>query len=700
MIIQNILSIFVLSLCLATLFITLVTYFLYRVKQLLKFNQKNTNIVLESIFFKKYAPYIKIKEKEKDNEFDNKLSDRKTLTYFFGIISGIIFLSFLVGYLFSYFKLGEKTIDSAKYEELISGGLLKEYQLNTLIENPDLVEYISDKKIDDLNLVFKQLNNYKIGIFKSKGKNENLKNHSNAVNLWVEFFKRKKLNFKIITDLKKNNEIDLLLIPQLNSIKYVTRKEIEKLFNNEIGLFATGNIGYFDGLGVKSDKNLSEKIFGVEFKKNDDKKNNSPTVFEGNNVPWCDISPGMQLNIFPVDNNFIAISKTGISSSFESNTQSQIKKYSNSESMIIRSNFVEHPKMRAAWFALDPVTPDKVKANELFYLDLYIAHALQWVLKNPMAVVSTWKGEFNSVFVPSIEVDDDSDNAEKYKDLFKDYDFPVSLFISAERLQKKSALVEDEKNKIIEIASASENDAILQGNTLQNQFENIQNSRLLLEEFWHNKVYGFKPPQNRFDTTTMNAVIQNKMTYIIGNQTLFRFSPVLMNEGSFIYFPKYNLKELTMYKTSKFHNSTMIFNDFQKRFHEVEVLKGAGFFNFPSKSLTTKSLEKGIDQFFKYLKDKNVWKTNFIQLARWWIEKQNIYTTFYQNNEENKLFLEVNNSNPYDVTDIFVFIDTNREIIDGDKNNSIKIIKNNKNNVKMILIKKMLKNSKLNVYFR
>ena len=83
-------------------------------------------------------------------------------------------------------------------------------------------------------------------------------------------------------------------------------------------------------------------------------------------------------------------------------------------------------------------------------------------------------------------------------------------------------------------ASLSEEDKPLFGNTLQYQFQNVQNSRLFLEEAWRNKIFGFKPPEDNFDPTTINAVIQNGMSYFLGNQFLYRLSPVTFNDLNFI----------------------------------------------------------------------------------------------------------------------------------------------------------------------
>ena len=497
MVIQNILNIFVISLCLATIFITIVTYFLYRVKQLLKFNQKSNNQIFEGVFFKKYAPHVKLKEKDIENEFDNKLNDRKSLTNFFGIISGIIFISLTAGYLFSYFKLGEKTINSSKYEELISDGILKEYQLNTIIKNSNTNEFISKIDKDNFKDVLNQIRSTRIGIFEYK-KIKYSNYHDKSVDLWKNYFNRNKIDFKILTNLKNIKNVDLIILPQMTSLNDQQKRDIEILLNNKISIISTGAIGYLNRFGYISHDKFSEKIFKVLLLKNENKNYKYTTVFKSNSVPWSGISSGVQINHFPTDNEYIAISKNGSSSIFESNNLSQIHFYGQTKNKIIRSNFSKFNKTRVVWLAIDPPNLGSFKFQDLYYLDYYFARSIQWSLGTPMAVISDWKGGAESAFVPSIQVDDESDNYLNYKNLFIENNFPLSIFISADDLIKKPVIVEEEKNKLVEIASSSENNSILQGNSLQNQFQSIQNSRLIIEGFWQNKVFGLYPPQSKF----------------------------------------------------------------------------------------------------------------------------------------------------------------------------------------------------------
>ena len=645
MIIQIILSIFVLSLCLATLFITLVTYFLYRFKQLIKLNKTDASQIIDGVFFKKYAPYLKPKAKVEKNEFDNKLSDRKTLMNFFGIIAGIIFLSLISGYLYSYFRLGEKTIDSKKYEGLLAKGLMKEFPLNSLQENPEFLEHISDEKKATLITEYEKLNKYKIAIYKVENSKEFEKNQNLIYEGWKLLFEKYKVKFITFSNFLELDQksVNLIILPNTISLNKKAKLELESLINKKIPVLATGPVAYFDGLGDINKDQFSEKVFGIKLEKNGQKRPYYPTLFKGNSIPWIDVPPGMLINYFPFDNQFISYFVSGYSSIYEGNTQAEIHTEKMNAGPVVRGNFKES-LARTSWLALNPpIKEQKVLDSDLYYLELMFIKSMQWLLNIPEILKPAWKDFAKTVFVPSLEIYENNNFIKNYIDIFKDYRFPLTIYITSEVIQENAQLIEEESNPSIEFASLGEDDKVLQGNSLQIQFQDIQNSRLLLEEAWQNKVFGFKAAEAKYDPITLNAVLQNGLYYFLGNQTLFRLSPVILGESSLVYFPKTYAKEIKMFKASKFHNASLLYNDLLNRFNEVDSLNGAAFFNFPSKYYGSKNLEKAVDNFLKEISSKNIWKTNYVNLALWWLERENILVNMIYDNNKYKIVIKNNN---------------------------------------------------------
>lgn len=646
MIIQNILSIFVLSLCLATLFITLVTYFLYRFKQLLKLGKVDATQIIEGVFFKKYAPYIQPKEKKEKNEFDSKLSDRKTLMNFFAVIAIIIFISLISGYLYSYFRLGEKTIDTNKYEGLLAKGLMKEYQLNSLQEDPLFNEFISEEKKKILLSNFSKMKQYKIAIYKPDKYKDFEKNQGIIFEGWKQFFEKYKFNYTTFSDFNDIDigKINLLLLPNAISLNKKAKIEIEKILNKKIPVFATGAVAYFDGLGEINRDQFSEKIFGIKLEKSKQKRPYYPTLFKANSIPWIDAPPGLLLNYFPYDNQFHAHFIAGYPSIFEGNTQSEIRTDKYDAEFVVRGVFKES-NARTVWLALDPPVKDqKVAEADQYYLDLMLLNSLQWALDLPQVLKPAWKDLAKTVFVPSLEIYSFNNFIKNYIDILKDYRFPMTIFLTSEVIQENPQFIEDEANPSIEFASLGEDEKILQGNTLQFQFQEIQNSRLLIEEAWQNKVFGFKASDAKFDSTTLNASMQNGLYYFLGKQNLFRLSPVPLDDSNFVYIPKNYAKELKMFKAAKFHNSSILYTDLLNQFSEVEKLNGAAFYNFPAKYFGSKNMEKALDNFLKDISKKNVWKTNYVNLALWWLERENIYVNLVSENGKNKIIIKNENS--------------------------------------------------------
>lgn len=682
MIIQNILSIFVLSLCLATLFITLVTYFLYRFKQLLKLNKRDATELTEGVFFKKYAPYLIIKESKKNNEFDNTLSDRKTLINFFGIMAGVIFISLISGYLYSHFRLGEKTIDLNKYEGLLAKGLMKEYYLNTLQSNPEFIEYISEEKFKILQAEFRLLDSTKIAIYKAKNSNEYDKKQNETFLKWKNLLEKYNLKFvtvKNFSDILEKN-VNLIIIPNALSLNKKAKNELEILVEKKIPILATGPIAYYDGLGGVNQDLFAEKLFGIKIEKSLKKRPVYPTLFKGNSLPWIDVPAGLQLNYFPTENQFFTSMTSGSTSIFEGNTQSEIRESHSGNASLVRAVFKEIPA-RTVWLALDPPTgEEKVLASELYYLELMFIKSIQWALQIPTVFKPIWKNFAQAVIVPSLEITEENKYIKNYIDIFQEQKYPLTIFITSEMIPAHIKFIVDTDHVDIEFAVSGEDEKILQGNTLQFQFQEIQNSRLLLEENWQKKVVGFKPIEAKFDTTTLNAAMQNNLLYFLGNQTLFRLSPTKLNEDQFIYYPKSYDKETKMFKAAKFHNSSLIFSDLIKRFSAVEKLNGAALYNFPAKYYGSKNLENALANFAKETSKKAVWKTNYSNLSRWWMQREKIFISVIFENGKYKIIIK--NENNFDLKSFNFFIaNVNREkfrLLYGEK--ELQVLENDFNN--------------------
>ncbi|WP_338634918.1 hypothetical protein [Spirobacillus cienkowskii] len=693
MIVQNLLSIIVLSLCLATLFITLVTYFLYRVKQLLKIKEKNNQQNLEGIFFKKYAPYIKVNVGVKENEFNNKLSDKKTLTSFFGIISAILFLSLISVYIVNYFKIGEKKIDTQTYNILQEKGVLKEYKLNTQLENPKFAEFISEKKINNLKKYIDTLKNKKIIIYENN--NSLLKYHKESIKIWSNFFNNYKIKFKLIKNLSNIDKDDLLIIPQLTHIDNKLKEEIQNILNSNINVLLTGPIGVFDENGVAYQKELFQESLGIEFISNLEHKIKYPTVFAANTIPWMSASPGLVLNWYPINQEFYAINRQGAVSCYESNSLAQVKTHSKNHNKIVRGIFFKNAHNRLSWLNIEPnkVAGD-LSVAENFYRDLFLVRSLQWLMRYPMAEVSVWKNGAPTVIVNSIEVEDVSDVTNSYKSVFNKYDYPTTIFISSENILKKSLEFENEHSEKIEMATLSENDGILEKTSLSNQFQSIQNARILLEEYWQSRVFGFKPPQSKFDPVTLNSAMQNKLTYFIGDQNLFQLSPLYISENNFLYFPLLNSKEKSLFTSAKIYSPELILRGLLNYLSEVEFLNGGVFFIFPSKQASEKNMIKGVDLFLKFLENKKVWKANFIMVSDWWNEKNNISFDFIYDENVDKFNFSIINKNKFIVTDLYVYLDLpNMQDYRFLQNSNLELIKDDLNKMTILKIKKIDKES-------
>ena len=651
--VYGILNILVLALSLATVLLTLLSYLIYKIRQL-PFSKQASVKATEGTYFKRYQ-LDPLSEPTVTNEEGRRIQSLKrfqSAPIFFGTVTLVIFLTLLFQNTTQAWFHGIQNASRIKHMKTLLGkGLLKEYDFNPSLPNPVLTESITNKENRILHATIESIRNKRIGLITLS---RNLKlNHQmtlNSTKAWKEFFKVHKIPVKSLLEIPKGDSFDVIILPQAKLLSLQERSDLNELIEAGVGVIATGPSGFLDGTGSKNPEPWATKIWGIQFQKNSDAKVGFPSLFAAGTAPWWDIPPGLLVNWFPTDNSYQAISERENNSIYEANYQGRWRSSDISSAHFVRSVFGSTNGRHVTWLALDPPKIDATDVVQTFYASLAFSQAINWTSGSLIVNIALWPSGSRSSFIASVDSEDQFQNAKQLLKIFKEEEFPATFFVVSNLLASDPAAALDD-DESYEVASHTDDHKSMDGKSLENQYQHIQNSRFEIEHISKKKVVGFRPPEEGFDEITLNAAKQNNLSYIFGDQRFHRFAPIRIANDSMTYYPRSTLDDFNLKTKFGSYVEEEIMEALLDDYHRVSVVGGAYFLNLHTQIFGRPEYDPVLRSFLKQISQQAPWKTNFETMSNWWLMRSNIYLSFNSNR------ITVRNGNSTAIKQIELIID-------------------------------------------
>ncbi len=661
--IQRLLNILLLTLSLSTMLLTLVSYILYRVRQIPEFKTKSQNkIRLEGIFFYRFWPAATLKpvltpEQSDEKKFFGFLP--KTTTVFFALTFSITFLILLVQSFVGHSSSAlhdltaiAKTLPVAT--EMVKPAFLKsvmshEYSFQASASDQNLEEWLSPNQQAILETLKKGLLGKKICVAHTT-ENDQLDPafNSRVRNQWIGFFLRQQISFTLAKNLDCAAKASVLVLPDLKVLTDKQRRQLRKVSEKGVGIIATGAIGTKNGLLKDSSDYWSEEMFGVRFKQNSDSERFRPSLFLGSGPIEGFLPPGLLLEWPPYENSIQASSVSGIAPVVEAD-------FKGAEiSQSVRANYFASAQSRSVWLALDPDVGRTDRAAERFYRDVFLLASLNWSAQVPLLRVANWKNSQHSAVALSVDVEDQFKNIENLMTLFEKYKFPATLFLVSDLARENPGFLKLLSPNFT-IASHSDDHSGFLGESLKQQFSRIQDSRLDLEALTARSVRGFRAPEEKFDGLTVNAAEQNHLDFFAGDARFSRWSPVWIADGHLLYAPRTLVDDFALiqkFKDGSMEEMAAFLIEDQKR---VAAGGGMFFLNMHSNFFGQSKYAQVVQQFLQALNQPDVWKVSYEALYDWWKARDKIQTSIVVTGP-GSYHIKIHNNNTVDLSDFDLVI--------------------------------------------
>lgn len=658
--IHKILNLMVLTLSLATVFITLLTYLLYKIRQLSTSQNSEVKTKTEGLFFKRYTGATE--NLENFPTLDLKPSaikwiGLKSSVIFFVGLNAVIFASLFFEQNITAWTTSRKNRnDASLFKQRAQEGLMTEFDLNPSSPNPELKESLSSAQTQKLQTIMDRLRTKKIILIQtSRNGVLNREASTKATNAWREFFKNNRIPFSESNEISKGHQSDLIILSQAKILSLQEKTDLEALSSSGVGVLATGPVGYLDGKGELADKPWGTILWKIGYHLNIDPQF-FPTLFSGGvRAPWWDVPPGLLVNWFPTDNGFQFSVEGESSMAYEANYQGRWRTLPLNQHGA-RAIFGSDRHKLLTWMALDPPDLKTFNEPEQHYISTAIAQSLLWTSGSPVAQLALWQAGVDSAFVASVDSEDQFHNAKAMMNIFSQQKFPATFFVVSNLLVQDPD-ISDATEPIFEIATHTDDHGVLEGHTLTDQFQHIQSSRLAIEFLWGHSVTGFRPPEEGFDNTTLNAIQQNHLTYIFGDQQFHRFAPVSIAEGRMSYFPRSSIDDLNLITKNGIFTEDQYIETLLTDYKRIAALGGVYLLSLHTQVFGKPENRPVLQEFLRKIDSEKIWKTNFGSVDRWWKKRENVKVQLVEDTVTDQIRVNIMNFNSSAVENLAIQLD-------------------------------------------
>jgi hypothetical protein len=527
--IKKIFNIILLALSLSTIFITLISYIVFKLRQAASAKIGKDEYDLEGTYFRRYAPELKKINKIKQEEALQKQQDPKRKIYKFASMGAFVFfVIFTIFMMEDYFKyraqIEDKITTAEEFKRLIAQGLLARNEFNPYYGPVAIEEDISFSSKEQFASVLSELQKESFCLSSTWRTNKfNQDFHLQAKSVWEDFFKRNNLSYKVYKSLNSKIKCHWVL-PHHASLSGSEWKILKNIMQTNLVIF-TGNSLFYNGVGKQNSTDRFYELFGHSIKSTDKVLASKINPEKG---LFTEIPSGHLIDWHPIDKNSSHIKTNSIASLIPANFENQRLGQNTKDyySYIAQAE-------NTVWLGLDPISGAGI---DQYYSDLTLLVLINKNLSRPIVKISDLKDKTKSRISLVLNVDDPKVRLDPILEELNDFNIDYSLVANGDILNS----IEDRdlfkyiKDSLVINDSETDIDKL----NLKETFDLVQSERFNVEEVLKKKVTGLLPLNEEFDKKLLTAIGMDNYDYVFGGKKIDSNSPVKLKGGDMLYLPR------------------------------------------------------------------------------------------------------------------------------------------------------------------
>ena len=169
---------------------------------------------------------------------------------------------------------------------------------------------------------------------------------------------------------------------------------------------------------------------------------------------------------------------------------------------------------RVVWFDFPPTVGDNYTEANSRHLDSLVASMFRFFSRREYSALATWPEGRRFAAILEEDSEDKYVYAEAVVELFKAKGYPITWYILSNEALEHRWLTR-EMAEIGEIACHGDNHAPFTKSSFEQQVERIARCQKVLERITGQKPVGFRPPEEKYNQFTIDAIVNNDMGHFI-----------------------------------------------------------------------------------------------------------------------------------------------------------------------------------------
>lgn len=274
---------------------------------------------------------------------------------------------------------------------------------------------------------------------------------------------------------------------------------------------------------------------------------------------------------------------------------------------------------RLVWLDFAPDAVDHSLDINVTHLNAIIASIFRYFSRQSYSAIATWPEGRDYAALVDEDTEDQFSNADKVAKLARKYDFPISWYILSNEALKNRSLTR-ELSETGEIACHGDHHGVFTLSTKQDQVVRIARCKKVLKALTDIEPKAFRPPEERFNTATIDAIANNGMDHYIAVNSPDRAVPEIMSSSdgkSLVSIPRMinDDYELWHKRNLNYGESVSLFKG------EVEwsqFIGGIHMFSFHTQYIKDPNHYQALEYLCEKLKKSGAYFETSSSIAKWW----------------------------------------------------------------------------------
>jgi len=275
---------------------------------------------------------------------------------------------------------------------------------------------------------------------------------------------------------------------------------------------------------------------------------------------------------------------------------------------------------RLVWMDFSPDSEDHIHNANVKHLNAITAAILRYLSRQAYSALATWPQARGFAALLDEDTEDRFDNAASVLELAKRKSYPISWYILSNEALKHRNLTRA-MSEVGEIACHGDHHGVFTKSNRHDQVARIARCQKVLMEITGINPVAFRPPEEKHNSATIDAIINNGMTHYIADSSPDRAVPdiqvSLVSGKTLVSLPRMVNDDYEMWNTRglDYEDSIQLIDE------EVGWMRYVGglyMFSFHTQNVGNKDNLNVIDHLGDKLKKLNAYFETSKTISEWW----------------------------------------------------------------------------------